>query len=187
MPPTIPDEQFLDAALEVLVQRGYAGATTREIAEVAEVNEVTLFRRFGSKSNLLSAAVEREAKAFEAAGVEYTGDLEADLLRVVRFYQQLVRKRGELILMLLAEGPRQSELREVMKAPFAVLARIALLIERYQDDGQLVAEPPFKSVVTLLGPLIMDRLAVSFGPAPGDELLDPEEHLRLFLDGRRQI
>ena len=66
----ISDHQILEAALAVIVKQGYAGATTREIAATAGINEVTLFRRFGSKQKLLTAVVEQEAENFIAAGIE---------------------------------------------------------------------------------------------------------------------
>jgi AcrR family transcriptional regulator len=47
------EQKILDAALSVLVSRGYEGITTRRIAEAAGVNEVTLFRKFQSKENIL--------------------------------------------------------------------------------------------------------------------------------------
>ena len=46
-------ERIIDAAAQVFGARGVAGATTRRIAEVAGVNEVTIFRLFGSKAALL--------------------------------------------------------------------------------------------------------------------------------------
>ncbi|MDH4123059.1 MAG: TetR/AcrR family transcriptional regulator [Thermoplasmata archaeon] len=51
-------EKILDAALDVFGRRGYTGATTREIASKAKVNEVTLFRKFGSKKSLFLAVFE---------------------------------------------------------------------------------------------------------------------------------
>ncbi|ULR40773.1 MULTISPECIES: TetR/AcrR family transcriptional regulator [Thermus] len=54
-----PSERLLLAALELLAERGYRGATTKEIARRVGVNEVTLFRRFGSKEALLRAALSR--------------------------------------------------------------------------------------------------------------------------------
>jgi AcrR family transcriptional regulator len=45
----------------VFAQYGSAGATTRRIAEEAGVNEVTLFRLFGSKDALLDEAVRMHA------------------------------------------------------------------------------------------------------------------------------
>jgi len=45
-------ERILDAAFNMFSKRGYLGAPTREIAKLAGVNEVTLFRHFGSKEAL---------------------------------------------------------------------------------------------------------------------------------------
>src|SRR5689334_16077859 len=45
-------DRILDAARRVYAQHGFRGATTRLIAIEAGVNEVTLFRTFGSKAAL---------------------------------------------------------------------------------------------------------------------------------------
>jgi AcrR family transcriptional regulator len=50
-------ETILDAAARVYSQHGFRGSTTRRIAEAAAVNEVTIFRYFGSKAALLQEAV----------------------------------------------------------------------------------------------------------------------------------
>ena len=49
--------RLLTAAREVFAERGYAGASTKEIARRAEVTEVLLFRHFGSKAGLFDEAV----------------------------------------------------------------------------------------------------------------------------------
>ncbi len=43
---------LLESALQLISEKGYLGATTREIAEKAGVSEITLFRHFGSKERL---------------------------------------------------------------------------------------------------------------------------------------
>jgi AcrR family transcriptional regulator len=48
---------ILAAAEELFAARGYAGATTKEIARVAGVAEPMIFRAFGSKEKLFEAAV----------------------------------------------------------------------------------------------------------------------------------
>ena len=48
-------DRILDAATHVYAQHGFRGATTRLIAIEAGVNEVTLFRTFGSKAALFEA------------------------------------------------------------------------------------------------------------------------------------
>lgn len=49
--------RLIEAARDVFAERGYAGASTREIAQRAEVAEVLLFRHFGNKAGLFDEAV----------------------------------------------------------------------------------------------------------------------------------
>jgi len=174
----------LKAALEVIAQQGYAGASTREIADAAGINEVTLFRRFGNKQKLLSAAVEQEAENFVAAGIEYTGDIEADLQKVAQFYQSLLRTHGPMIRMLLSEMPRQPELVEVMATPIAIIARICAIIEQYQKDGVLIEEPPMRSFTALVGPIFIDGILAFLLPDALGSTFSPPDHVLRFLGGR---
>lgn len=45
-------QQLLESTLKLISEKGYLGATTREIAQEAGVTELTLFRHFGSKEQL---------------------------------------------------------------------------------------------------------------------------------------
>jgi AcrR family transcriptional regulator len=45
-------QRLLGATMKLVSQKGYLGATTREIAREAGVSELTLFRHFGSKEKL---------------------------------------------------------------------------------------------------------------------------------------
>jgi AcrR family transcriptional regulator len=45
-------ERLLGATMKLVSEKGYLGATTREIAQEAGVSEITLFRHFGSKEKL---------------------------------------------------------------------------------------------------------------------------------------
>ncbi len=45
-------QKLLDATLKLISQKGYLGATTREISREAGVTELTLFRHFGTKEKL---------------------------------------------------------------------------------------------------------------------------------------
>jgi AcrR family transcriptional regulator len=51
-------DALLEAALKVYAEAGMRGATTRRIAAAAKVNEVTLFRHFRTKRELMRAALE---------------------------------------------------------------------------------------------------------------------------------
>ncbi|MEX2181336.1 MAG: TolC family protein [Gemmatimonadaceae bacterium] len=56
-------QQLLDAAARVYAEAGFRGATTRRIADEAGVNEVTLFRLFGSKDALIKEAIREHARS----------------------------------------------------------------------------------------------------------------------------
>ncbi|MGF1497973.1 MAG: TetR family transcriptional regulator [Elainellaceae cyanobacterium] len=60
-------QRLVQAALQLFAAQGVTETTTRQIAELAEVNEVTLFRNFGSKQGLLLAVIE-EAEVFTQLG-----------------------------------------------------------------------------------------------------------------------
>lgn len=59
--PSSTRARLINAALELFSSQGVTETTTRQIAELAQVNEVTLFRQFGSKQGLLLAVIEDSA------------------------------------------------------------------------------------------------------------------------------
>ncbi|HUR29742.1 MAG TPA: helix-turn-helix domain-containing protein, partial [Planctomycetota bacterium] len=63
----ISRERILEAAGRVYAKHGFRGATTRLIAAEAGVNEVTLFRTFGSKGALLEAVLEQRDACTEVS------------------------------------------------------------------------------------------------------------------------
>ncbi|PZV09060.1 MAG: TetR family transcriptional regulator [Leptolyngbya sp.] len=60
-------QRLIHSALELFATHGVTETTTKQIAELAEVNEVTLFRQFGNKHGLL-LAVMQEAAVFTQLG-----------------------------------------------------------------------------------------------------------------------
>jgi AcrR family transcriptional regulator len=94
---------ILDAARRSFNERGYARATTRDIAARAEVNETLLFRNFGSKANLFAEAVLEPMADFLSQWLELTDpstDAVSDLLQE-RFtdslYASVTENRGMLL------------------------------------------------------------------------------------------
>ena len=85
MPKIIDDEKVYRAAMQVVIERGYARAKTKEIAEAAGISEVTLFRKYGSKAGLVKQAITATAVQMDfTSASHYTGDVAADLERVVQ-------------------------------------------------------------------------------------------------------
>ena len=53
-------EKLLEATLELISEKGYLGASTREIASRAGVSELTLFRKFGKKEKLFEEVLQTQ-------------------------------------------------------------------------------------------------------------------------------
>ena len=107
MPKIVEDRIVYQAVMRAILERGYSGATTRHIAAMAEVSEMTLFRKYDSKAQLVIQALISvlETMNFDKVS-QYSGDVFADLAQIVEHYQMLVRKHGPFMTVLLAEIPR---------------------------------------------------------------------------------
>jgi AcrR family transcriptional regulator len=67
------------ATIELLKIKGYKGTTTREIAEKAEVNELTIFRHFGNKEGIIQSIVQKKTFSAEIFNEILEWELEKDL------------------------------------------------------------------------------------------------------------
>ncbi len=105
-------QRLLDAAYRVCAARGLHGATTREIADEARVNEVTLFRHFGNKEKLIAALFRRSvaAQVESLSDSEPDGnDLERDLRRYAVRYSEMLFGNEALIRTIIGEARRHPE------------------------------------------------------------------------------
>ena len=184
MPKIVENSQIYLAVIQVISERGYSGATTKQMADAAKVSEMTLFRKCGSKAELVKQAIAFiiEETDFSSAA-HYTGDVHADLLRVVQAYQDTAVKNGLFIFALFADLARHPELINSMKEPFNIFQSIGSLIACYQSDGILKAEHPLHSVAKLLAPLVY--ISTIQNTKLDDTLpdLDLTEHVNSFLEG----
>src|SRR4051812_6644831 len=75
-------DRILDAAKRVYAKHGFRGATTRLIAIEADVNEVTIFRTFGSKASLFDALLHSESVTAPVPALpDHPLDPEAEITR----------------------------------------------------------------------------------------------------------
>jgi AcrR family transcriptional regulator len=111
-------QRILQAAIQLFGEIGYALATTRLIAEAAGVNEVTLFRHFGSKKALMMACIDAiNAGGFTATfDAELSGVYSADILQMARHQVADMRSNVEVLRMLLCDVRSVPELRQVLLA-----------------------------------------------------------------------
>lgn len=53
-------QKIIDATMVLIRDKGYAATTTKDIAQLARVNECTLFRKFKNKKEIVLHGVEQE-------------------------------------------------------------------------------------------------------------------------------
>ena len=95
-------EKLLAATLELISEKGYTGATTREIASRAGVSELTLFRRFGKKEEMLKSFtfLPRLKDLVEEVNEK---PVEEGLNIIGGRFLQTLRERRPLVQILLSE------------------------------------------------------------------------------------
>jgi AcrR family transcriptional regulator len=107
-------QKILEAAMRVFARNGVAGATTREIARTAQVNEVTLFRYFRNKNELLRRVVlscsERLEHIFTEAPCETRADLRRTVLAYAAAYVGMLHENEDFVRTFLGELNRHPKL-----------------------------------------------------------------------------
>jgi AcrR family transcriptional regulator len=135
-------DRICDAARELFAARGYHGATTREIAKLADVSETLLFRYHGSKAKLFEFVVYEPFNQLMQKFLEErpkSADPRADEQHIVAAAYELFEKNEPLFTALLTtRGVQQEDGRP----PFSGLvpffeAGTREQIQKYTAKGQL--------------------------------------------------
>ncbi len=174
--------RLVEATLDLIGDVGWSGITTRVIAERAGVNEVTLFRHFGTKRALMAAAVATVVKGFSSGVHAPTDDVRNDLESLALGYVGFVDDHPQLVGRLLPELRPDSEAYGVL-APLAESfgRRVAELLEHHQKRRVLRGESPPDAVRAFVGPLLARALLAHVLPS-GD--FDAAGYVDRFLHGR---
>jgi AcrR family transcriptional regulator len=106
-------DEILAAAIEVFAKHGFRGSTTRRIAEAAGVNEITIFRQFGSKESLLREAMQHMTESVGMAILPaIPSDPERELTAWSESFIQHLRLRSSIIRKTMSEIEERPEMCE---------------------------------------------------------------------------
>ena len=185
MPKIVADSVVFEAILKTITAHGYSGSTTKMIAEAADVNEATLFRKYGSKDQMVLKAMTYLFTQVDIDSlVRYTGDIQADLMRILNNFFEVEKKNGRLFMMLISALPNHPELQPVAHFPLTIMMKIGQVFARYQADGILRQEHPFQAALTFMGPIVIAHRMMEAGVNEGLLNIDPAEHIDAYLHGR---
>ncbi|MBF0329367.1 MAG: TetR/AcrR family transcriptional regulator [Nitrospirae bacterium] len=135
-------EKVLAAALQLFSAKGYLGATTKEIAKLAGIAEVTLFRQFSSKEQLFEEVLNTYSFLPKIKSlipeIEKLPYEEALALIAMRFLETL-KSRIEMIRIMQSEMSRYPEKIHKIYNSFldGIIKTLALYFKSLQDAGAL--------------------------------------------------
>ena len=132
-------DKLLDAGLSLFAEKGFSATTTRTIAEKAGVNEVTLFRHYGSKEKLFFAVIDREASVrldIIDMRFEPSDDLVNDLAEMGNYMAENMVKRASFFKLLVMEVDRSPEIWEhIGKVPLEAINKLSQYFEQAKKEG----------------------------------------------------
>jgi len=139
-------QQLLDAAVEVFSQRGYSGATTREIAETAGVAEGSIYRHFADKSALFREALEsvKPDAMDELVGLVGHGTIRDNLAQFIAVLEDVERDIAPLQASMLSDAELSKRLLSASQSevtgPGVALKPLAAYLLAEQKLGRIRAD-----------------------------------------------
>lgn len=183
-------EAIIAAGLKLFSEKGYLGATTREIAKLAGVSEVTLFRHFSNKQNLFISVLQQYS--FLPQLRELTKEFQKKSLKealkviAINFLNELRAKR-DLINIIHAEHKRYPE---VLKKYFrnlsdSLITELAEFLRGYEREGILKDGDIFLMAQAFFGLFFSyfhcEELKGAIPEYRDEEIV--EEYLKIYLRG----
>ena len=136
-------QQLLDAAVRVFSQRGYSGATTREIAETAGVAEGSIYRHFADKSALFREALEsvKPDAMDDLVGLVGHGTIRDNLAQFIAALEDVERDIAPLQACMLSDTELTKRLMSVRQlevaGPGVALKPLAAYLLAEQELGRI--------------------------------------------------
>ncbi len=154
-------QKLIQAAIELFATQGVTETTTKQIAELAQVNEVTLFRQFGNKHGLLLAVIE-DAEVFAQLGQSLVDELPpaTNLPQMLKDYAntclQALEQTPAVVRSLVGESGQYSpENRQALGRSFdRANRRVAKYLKTAIGESQSNLNLPIEQLVSLLNTLL---------------------------------
>ena len=174
------DGRILQAAHELLIERGYDRFPIDEVAARAAVAKTTLYRRWPTKDHLLVALV---AKIQDEVAVADTGDIRRDLtvyLTAIATGLNRMRRVGRdatgeddgsagVVAELVAAAARHPDVGDAVRALFARRNALPLaLLDRARERGALAAGTSSEVLFDQLAGALYYRLLITGAPIGAD-------------------
>ena len=187
-------EEILKVALSVLAERGYRGASMREIAVRSQASKETLYAWFGNKKGLFEELVRWQAErvhAVIAPNLERDGDDPSEVLRgfALELQRLLLGERAVVInRAAISEATSDPTFARILAAQGrnSVVPKLEHYLEGQRKRGRLEFEDAGRAIDTIISLAIGDqqvRRLLGVLPMPEPEQMEAraERAMRSFL------
>lgn len=169
------DARIVDAALELLLDRGYDRFSVDEVAGRVRIAKAVLHRRWPTKDHLIVAVV---ARLQGRVPLRYSGDIGADLVRCLNAIADglnRVRQVGRpataaessagLVAEVAAAAARHADVGAAVQAEFARSGTLVLaLLEQARKEGELRPDADAEALFDQLAGALYYRLLITGRP-----------------------
>lgn len=179
-------ELLLQAAVRVYAELGTRGATTRRIAQEAGVNEISLFRHFGSKEQLIREALGVQANAALPGRLpDPPVDPVRELEHFAREYHAALYAHRSVVRKTMGEFEEHPDVCGIAcERPRALGVELAAYLEALRTNGLAFGSWSASAAAgMLMGTLFADALGRDCMPElyGSSEIDAVQEYVRLFF------
>ncbi len=164
------EEAIIEAAKELIGEKGYRNTSIEEIAEKAEVGPATVYNYFNSKSGLFLSIFNKEVETLLKNGGKIISNPPVEAEEAVyklaetyfgdfmgRYSRQLMR---EIFVATLVE--QLSVRKEIIGLDYALMAQLVELLKMIKSRGQIGPDIEAEDAAFVIYSLIMTDLMVFF-------------------------
>lgn len=179
----------LRAARVVLGQYGLAGVTMENIAAEAGVGVASLYRRFGTKDDLLRALIAKVSPRSHLTDLVLrpSGDLRADLVAIATVLLRFARTEGDLLrLMIGGSADDRALLSRLRQGNERSMQRLGAYLDRQIEAKGLRADVDASELALAFVGLVFGFALIGprlYETEEPDEQLTAERVTDLFLAG----
>jgi len=177
-PRTVSTDAILEAARDVFLEHGSKGSTSA-IADKVGLSQAALFKRFGTKADLMVAALAPpEPPPFVPmldAGPDPDADFRPQLVEAAGVIARFFREFLPCLMVLRTSDLPIEEMFSKFDVPPPIRAQAAVagFLQRAMDNGQMRAGDPFALTFSFLGAFYMRAFLTHLANQPyDDEALD---------------
>lgn len=174
----------MEIALKLFSEQGYYSTSTKQIAQEAQINEITLFRHFGTKENLFQETTESYVRGINLADEIHRlikQDFTESILEIAKDYLDFCHQNKQLYKIQMRLTDEEKDFVK-LKLSRGFVTELASYFKELKEK-EVIKGQPEKMAVTLINS-ILGAFTIyvlsddTFTDIPLESLV--EEHARQF-------